>query len=1238
MLPTKRVATLLLALLLAQVAGTAAGQTQPTPPPGSDLQVVAIEGLANRVAGVPQPITFVVKNVGRDPMVAASGWQLFIGLNGKTDDKCIDRGTAQQNAASNCYQRVLPSNLTYTEMGAGETARFTFTWTANAADANDASRTPVIHTEILPLGTSPGGDLAGCSDPDDHCENNQQDFGIVIKRPGVRAVPLRATSGASGANVNSAWQYDEIITDCPRASEGDVQRGCRAQPGRQYTALYAIKNVGNAVDTFTGAALGVEELRTRGWEFDVGDPVQVAPGATRDVRVSIRIPEKELARLPSGQANGINLNDTDYTIRWSSGLDPNVGTEDTNNPECLANDEALVRDGLCQNPSLPTLLLSHRRLLNATSNETYRHVDVERQAEFNLTLENAGNDLDSYVIRLDPDTYGKSGYINGSWNPLIRDPGPVEAHKSRNASVTLMPPANATRGPYKFDVTVQSAADNDGTTFKRLTFVADLRQRYAVSATGDLPASTVPGESITYRLVLENGGNGPDNVTLDLQSSHPGWSPRLGNATVQIPPFGSAAVTLTVTPPPNTAAGTRASFYVNATSEGPRGIGEQRVKVGPVISNLTVLQGPNLALATPRNSSFIDPGQTVAYDVLVTNVGNVASNFTLDLDPEDPDWIVTAEPTYLVLSPTQQGKMTVSVRAPQAATVGETTRVYATVSADAEAGREKQVTLEGRISGPDLFVDSVLVNASAPYSGDAVEVSVAYGNRGNKAPGRPVKLSLYFVQGGLERVIDEVTLAPEELRGGLRTGTRFDWDTTGVDGAGVLLARIDVDREVLEIEETPASNEATRAITLRTFALAVEAPEGLSGRPGQEVAYTEEPHVFLVRYDGNQPTEPVHIRIESEHGWGESELSIALPRGSVIPILATLRIPDLPGAATDTLRLTLTPTLRPGATLTATTTTTVIDEEKPRVLGVTATPAEAEVGSNVTIVALVQDATGVSSVRAFVTSPGNETTAIAMRHEGGERWTLQQPFTAPGRHRVAVEATDASENANHNATRDVVATFTMTPGSAPVIKLAADQSSVIRSGSLVRFNVTDPLGIARATYSVKGISYDLPKPRFEMDTSSFQPGSVEVAVTAENLYGVSSTARFTFTVDNTPPDVQSVSVSPEQPRANQDVTVSIRTDPQVQAVEVVIKRGGQLVETREAVRKGAGSFELTFNPPEGDYTLDVTAKDEAGNARLREGAVVFSARPKSALEVPGAGLALLALAGVAAALLARRRL
>jgi hypothetical protein len=250
------------------------------------------------------------------------------------------------------------------------------------------------------------------------------------------------------------------------------------------------------------------------------------------------------------------------------------------------------------------------------------------------------------------------------------------------------------------------------------------------------------------------------------------------------------------------------------------------------------------------------------------------------------------------------------------------------------------------------------------------------------------------------------------------------------------------------------------------------------------------------------------------------------------------------------------------------------------------------------------------------------------------RYAATQPWTAAGSYGVTLAAIDNAPQANANDTHEVLARFTVTPGSVPAIALASGQSTTIRTGSPVKLVITDPLGIAKANYTVKGVTYDMGR-NFTIDTSGFAAGSYDVTVTAENLYHVPGTARFSLTVDNTPPGIRVVTLAPTAPRAGEDVVVHVETDAKVTGVQVLVKKDGAVIETHDAVRKSPGVFETTLNPREGQYTLDVTAKDAAGNQKLSEGAVVFSAKAGSVIPGPGLGLIVGALALLALA--SRRR-
>jgi uncharacterized membrane protein len=1223
--PSRALAFAALALLaLPALAAPASAQTGQ-----ADLQVRLSVGVPRYLTATT--ITVTVENRGTRDFDTTQGWQIFVGWNGLGDGQCATRSeqATSTNANAPCYVRFPPGVLN-APIRVGDVVTRTISWTPRGADQRGDG---LLWGAIMPLGLSSDSYRTNPADlPGEDPAGNSRSIPVLVHAPQVRVVPAREDAPGTTSR-NAFWRWEDVTQDCLPANLTTTV-GCRARPGSEARFAYTVHNLGTHTDSFIadyvyGSEADRDAVAAKGYRFRLSsEVVTLAPGASQTVDLYVAMPEAELRN------QGLNLNGTAdpspaVWLRWYSRENPAVHTSAT---------EHCTDQATCVDPALPTMVAGVVRGLNATSNETYRAVKSGHPATFNVRIENHGNDEDAYNVTLVPDRSD----LNESWRPRVTSPGRVPAHAAANATLELLPPSEAVKGPYRFTLRVRSDGDATGQAVADVAFVADLQQRFGVLS-ALLPSSreVAPGEKATYALTVTNLGNGQDNATIALSNLTPGWDVTLADPVLALPPLGTATTQLNVTAPPGTAAGARSEVKVLVTSQGTNGDpGAPLEKAPEVAATALVLSRPNpeMTLDGPAKR-FVDAGAGTDFVLQVRNVGNVASNFTLAPENPDPAWVVAATPGHLVLGPLEGGAITVRLRAPQDARVGETLRVVLTIRSTSDDRMRDQETIVGAVSGPDLAVKAILPNATSPYSGDPLALDVVLANEGNKAPATNVTLRVLFIQAGVERVVGERDLSASDLPGGRRFTERIVWDTAGVEGPGVLVARIDPGDAVREIDDSAASNEAGVVLTLRTFDVTVTPPQGLSGRPGEKLTYGEKPHVFLLRHRGNAATEPVRVLVESQNGWIDPErasLSMDLPRGAEVPIPLDVLIPFRPGAPSDLLRVTVIPTLRPHGAVSATVTTRVLDEEKPVIVSATATPARVKLNQNLTLEAVVRDATGVASVKAHLVSPTNDTSVLPMAFVGGERWALAQTFNVAGPYRFFVEAVDRAEPPNGNVSRNDLVEFFVDPGSAPTIRLADGQATTLRSGTPVRLNVTDPLGVGRAAYVIRGITYEMSRP-YQIDTSSFPAGTVDVAVEAENVYGVKTTARFTLTIDNAPPGIRSVTLSPEDPDVNQDALLTVETDAKVESVDVLIRKDGRVLETRAAERKGPGVFELLLNPGEGDYVLDVTARDAAGNVKLQEGAVSFSARPGSPFEVPGAGLLLVALALVGAAMLSRRR-
>lgn len=1206
MLPNDRVVAVgLLALLLLQGLPVASAQET-----GPDLYVSSVTVTSQAVLNRAATVVVVVENRGTADFVNGN-FNVLIGHDSPTN--CLDASDPQQPNPNGGTSDPLGNNGCRFEarnvnVGRSTPLRYTFQWTPVNGQEGDLN----IHSQLCGVvGTNSGCNPGPETTSEAQANNLRTDHVIRVAVPSIDAVAKREVPPHPGADIDDVWREANITADCPTGQGTVVRLGCKAVPGQVLVYEYDVINRGNVVDTVAVSILGADAYAKRGIRFiPSSNTLSVDPfNGTRTLTVTVEIPPNATS------TEKINIGSPDSWLVIRSGLDPTKTTADTPGGH----------------PPMPSILLKRTFGLLVHTNDTSRVGNKSEDVRFRIEVNNTGNSKDSFRFKFLEGT----GSINGSWNLPAPTDVQLDAFTKRAIDVYVRPPANASKGLHQIDLEIASTNDTTGAAYAKLPIVVDLQQHYNLTASADVGLiSRLPAETARFVVRLKNEGNGWDNVTLDQSILPPGWSGGVSSRVVALPPFGIVPVYVNITPPANAPRGAEAYLFVNATSSGP--IDRERAKLAnPLMMQVRVLEGSNLDVQGGGEPTFVDPGQTTNYTLRVTNTGNVRDRFTVELTPDDPAWGASATPESIPLDPLQSAAITVSLRAPTTAAVGETASLLTKVVSGADRSRERSLTLGARVSGPDLFVATVLPNSTNPYTGDPLQVSVSYGNTGNKAPATNATLKLFFVQSGVEREIGSLELTPNALLPGVRRTELFTWaDTASTEGVGVLVARIDTDAVIAEIDESDTSNAASADVTLRTFDIRLRPAEGQTGRPGEKVVYGATPNVFLVKYSGNQPTEPVRIIVESENGWFSSDLSVNLQRDVDLEVLAEVQIPVVPGVAEDVLRVTVIPTYRPTSTLVATTTTTVLDDAKPRIGGLAISPTEVSLGEAVNLSAVVTDATGLRSVRAFVVTPTNETIIVPLFAGDEDRWSATHRFESTGLHRVYIEAIDGSAAGNSNSTRDTVVSFTVTPGSAPVIRLADGQSSTVRTGASLRLNITDPLGVGRVTYTIRGIEYDLSAP-YHVDTSSFPGGPLNLTVKATNIFGAESTQRFDLVVDNSPPGIRRVSVSPEQPRVNEDVTVRIETDAGVESVSVVLKRDGQVVETRSATKRSDGVFELLLNPGRGDYVIDVSAQDGAGNTQVKPEAVLFSAKPASF--VPGAGIGLLAAAVALVALALRRR-
>jgi len=144
--------------------------------------------------------------------------------------------------------------------------------------------------------------------------------------------------------------------------------------------------------------------------------------------------------------------------------------------------------------------------------------------------------------------------------------------------------------------------------------------RYSnITSSSITSGSTVPGSTYTASFNITNNGNVPEDVRITADST---WGVALSEDTVSLKPGDSASISVTVTVPYYTPAGT--SEYVNLTL-----IPEHSPEIVRSFT-VTALRVSSLLLSTETDSMEFLPGESRTLTILADNQGNAEEVVQLD--------------------------------------------------------------------------------------------------------------------------------------------------------------------------------------------------------------------------------------------------------------------------------------------------------------------------------------------------------------------------------------------------------------------------------------------------------------------------------------------------------------------------------------------------------------------------------------------------------------------------------
>ena len=253
-------------------------------------------------------------------------------------------------------------------------------------------------------------------------------------------------------------------------------------------------------------------------------------------------------------------------------------------------------------------------------------------ATFDLTVENYGNDDDSFTIAMTDDL------PNGNWDATIdKSSTAVLAWKGEGGmetfTVTLEAPA-AELAESEGTATVTVTSDNDATATTARTLTLTVTQVHAISLTdpAEKEQFVLPGVSGEFSLTVNNGGNGPDTVALAITGDplwigDPAFSYAAAGITeIEVDADSAEVVLVNVQVPTGTSHKAEQTVTITATSE-------DGVKTATTVLKVKADQIFGISMENALNTTTreVQQGSATAFSVYVNNTGNGDDNIKLEV-------------------------------------------------------------------------------------------------------------------------------------------------------------------------------------------------------------------------------------------------------------------------------------------------------------------------------------------------------------------------------------------------------------------------------------------------------------------------------------------------------------------------------------------------------------------------------------------------------------------------------
>jgi M6 family metalloprotease-like protein len=330
----------------------------------------------------------------------------------------------------------------------------------------------------------------------------------------------------------------------------------------------------------------------------------------------------------------------------------------------------------------------------------------------NLTLSNMGNVADTVALTFTGDGVAWVEYTGATSIPL----GPW---KNTTLELKVVLPWGTQEGAKSYVVVGGHSKDNSVTTPATINFT--VLSAPAIEFEGPAEMRVKPSVSANWGLKLTNAGTSDANLVLSATADQ-GWYANLTQSAIGIPAWTSQDTTITITPPPNTVAGTRGLVNLTATT----GFFTNSTSLLCIVDQLY-----SARIAEGNTTAQIMPGTTYEYKLTLENTGNGLDSmkFSVAEGEGGTGWAENLDLSSASVAAGAKKALVLTVTAPGNAGAGQEWSLNLTVQhGDGNLTVFEMISRVARVGALTL---SASTKAKAGLPGEDIQFSLMAGNNGN---------------------------------------------------------------------------------------------------------------------------------------------------------------------------------------------------------------------------------------------------------------------------------------------------------------------------------------------------------------------------------------------------------------------------------------------------------------------------------------------------------------------------